>query len=105
MPPVDPPSGFRASDDERQHREAGLDETLADSFPASDPPSTDPNPAARTVAGDEPPSRRVPRRGLTIALASAAGVVAAMLVGKRRRARRRSNGDAGRAGGDRRGRR
>jgi hypothetical protein len=29
---------------ERQIREAALDETIAESFPASDPPSTDPNP-------------------------------------------------------------
>jgi hypothetical protein len=28
---------------ERQIREAALDETIAESFPASDPPSTDPN--------------------------------------------------------------
>ena len=30
--------------DERRKREAMLDKTLADSFPASDPPSSDPNP-------------------------------------------------------------
>lgn len=30
--------------DERLKRELMLDKTLADSFPASDPPSTDPNP-------------------------------------------------------------
>lgn len=30
--------------DERRKREATLDKTLADSFPASDPPSSDPNP-------------------------------------------------------------
>ncbi len=30
--------------DERLRRERMLDQTLADSFPASDPPSTDPNP-------------------------------------------------------------
>jgi hypothetical protein len=29
---------------ERQIREAGLDDTIEQSFPASDPPSTDPNP-------------------------------------------------------------
>ncbi len=31
-------------EEERQIREAALDQTLAESFPASDPPSTDPNP-------------------------------------------------------------
>ena len=31
-------------EEERQIREAALDETIEDSFPASDPPSTDPNP-------------------------------------------------------------
>jgi hypothetical protein len=29
---------------ERQRREAALDETIEQSFPASDPPSSDPNP-------------------------------------------------------------
>jgi hypothetical protein len=29
---------------EREHREEALDRTLADSYPASDPPSTIPNP-------------------------------------------------------------
>lgn len=32
--------------EERRHREAALDETIEASFPASDPPSTDPNPDA-----------------------------------------------------------
>ncbi len=31
-------------DDERRTREAALDETIADTFPASDPPSSIPNP-------------------------------------------------------------
>ena len=31
------------------NREASLDNTIADSFPASDPPSTDPNPDDDTV--------------------------------------------------------
>jgi hypothetical protein len=31
-------------EEERRIREAALDETIEDSFPASDPPSTDPNP-------------------------------------------------------------
>jgi hypothetical protein len=33
-------------DDEWRIREAGLDDTIAASFPASDPPSSDPNPEA-----------------------------------------------------------
>jgi hypothetical protein len=33
-----------AAEPERQRREAALDETIKQSFPASDPPSTDPNP-------------------------------------------------------------
>jgi hypothetical protein len=32
------------SDEERRIREAALDKTIADSFPASDPPSSNPNP-------------------------------------------------------------
>ena len=31
-------------EDERRIREAALDETIEATFPASDPPSTDPNP-------------------------------------------------------------
>jgi hypothetical protein len=31
-------------EEERRNREAALDKTIADSFPASDPPSTNPNP-------------------------------------------------------------
>ena len=42
-------------EEEREIREAALDETIEDSFPASDPPSTNPNPdhhdAARRAAG------------------------------------------------------
>ena len=42
-------------DEERRIREATLDRTIEDSFPASDPPSTDPNPDDDTVFDDEPP--------------------------------------------------
>ena len=42
-------------DEERRIREATLDRTIEDSFPASDPPSTDPNPDDDTVLDDEPP--------------------------------------------------
>lgn len=34
------------AEEERRKREAMLDQTLADTFPASDPPSSDPNPYA-----------------------------------------------------------
>ena len=36
-------------DEEREIREAALDETIAASFPASDPPSTIPNPEDETA--------------------------------------------------------
>jgi hypothetical protein len=49
-----------APDEERKIREAALDKTLADSFPASDPPSSNPNPADPSVVGDEPSRGRVP---------------------------------------------
>lgn len=42
--------------EEREIREAALDETIEDSFPASDPPSTNPNP------DDHDALRREPRR-------------------------------------------
>ncbi len=42
--------------EEREIREAALDDTIEDSFPASDPPSTNPNP------DDHDAVRREPRR-------------------------------------------
>ena len=42
---------------ERRLREAGLDETIEASFPASDPPSTDPDP----IRHDEPLPRETPQ--------------------------------------------
>ena len=36
------------TEQERLRREAALDETIEQSFPASDPPSTDPNPDSDT---------------------------------------------------------
>ena len=36
-------------DEERRIRDAALDETIAESFPASDPPSTLPNPHDATL--------------------------------------------------------
>ena len=44
----------RTQEDERRSREAGLDKTLADSFPASDPPSTLPNPEADAARESRP---------------------------------------------------
>ena len=38
------PEHQHTPDEERKIREAALDETIAESFPASDPPSTIPNP-------------------------------------------------------------
>lgn len=40
-------------EEERRIREAALDKTLEDTFPASDPPSTDPNPDDDTVLLEE----------------------------------------------------
>jgi hypothetical protein len=42
-------------EEERRIREATLDRTIEDSFPASDPPSTDPNPDDDTVLEDAAP--------------------------------------------------
>ena len=41
-----PNTDSRSNAAEREHREAALDETIEQSFPASDPPSSDPNPDA-----------------------------------------------------------
>ena len=38
------PEHHHTPEEERKIREAALDETIADTFPASDPPSTIPNP-------------------------------------------------------------
>ena len=42
--PSEKPVHEHTPDEERRIREAALDETIAESFPASDPPSSDPNP-------------------------------------------------------------
>ena len=42
-------------EEERRIREAALDETLAETFPASDAPSTLPNPDDDTLAHESPP--------------------------------------------------
>jgi hypothetical protein len=43
-------------EEERRIRDAALDETLAGTFPASDPPSTLPNPDDDAIVSDEPDS-------------------------------------------------
>jgi hypothetical protein len=50
-------------DEERRIREATLDRTLEESFPASDPPSTDPNPDDDTVLEDVPADDAAPPQG------------------------------------------
>lgn len=39
--------------DEQREREAALDETIENSFPASDPPSSDPNPLRWPEANED----------------------------------------------------
>jgi hypothetical protein len=48
------PDHNHTPEEERRIREAALDETIADSFPASDPPSTIPNPDDDDVLEDQP---------------------------------------------------
>jgi hypothetical protein len=47
---------------ERRRREAALDETIKQSFPASDPPSTDPNPDSETTESPDLLREREARR-------------------------------------------
>jgi hypothetical protein len=49
-------------EEERRIREAALDETLAETFPASDAPSSLPNPDDDTLAQDDTESPRQPLR-------------------------------------------
>ena len=44
-------SHHHTADEERQIRDAALDETIESSFPACDPPSTLPNPDDHDVVG------------------------------------------------------
>jgi hypothetical protein len=47
------PDHDHTPEEEQRIREAALDETIADSFPASDPPSTIPNPDDDAVLEDQ----------------------------------------------------
>ena len=47
------PDHDHTPEEERRIREAALDETIEDSFPASDPPSTIPNPDDDDALEDE----------------------------------------------------
>lgn len=49
--------------EEREIREAALDKTIEDSFPASDPPSTNPNPDDHDALDREPPLPEEPPAG------------------------------------------
>ncbi len=49
LSPRDPEDRWVPSDDQRAIREKMFDKTLADSYPASDPPSTLPNPSVDSV--------------------------------------------------------
>jgi hypothetical protein len=57
MKPSDPGGAHHHSEaEERRIREAALDRTIEESFPASDPPSTDPNPDAHDALEDVAPT-------------------------------------------------
>jgi hypothetical protein len=49
-------------EEERRIREAALDKTIADSFPASDPPSSDPNPDDHSAIERQSPADADPKR-------------------------------------------
>jgi hypothetical protein len=51
---MDAPDHNHTPEEERRIREAALDETIAESFPASDAPSTIPNPDDDGVLEDQP---------------------------------------------------
>jgi hypothetical protein len=48
------PDHNHTPEEERRIREAALDETIADTFPASDPPSSIPNPDNDDALEDRP---------------------------------------------------
>ena len=50
---IDRASHRKTTERERQRREVAFDETIEQSFSASDPPSTDPNPDSHTESPSE----------------------------------------------------
>jgi hypothetical protein len=50
---IDRASHRKTTERERQRREVAFDETIEQSFPASDPLSTDPNPDSHTESPSE----------------------------------------------------
>jgi hypothetical protein len=58
----DKPQHQHTPDEERRIREAALDETIEDSFPASDPPSTNPNPDDHDAVVRETPPEDAERQ-------------------------------------------
>jgi hypothetical protein len=52
--PSNDPDHQHTPEEERKIREAALDQTIEASFPASDPPSTDPNPDDRAALEGRP---------------------------------------------------
>ena len=56
--PSDDTEHQHTPDEERTIREAALDQTIEGSFPASDPPSSNPNPDDHTALQRQPPKDR-----------------------------------------------
>ena len=54
----DNPDHVHTPAEERRIREAALDETIEDSFPASDPPSSLPNPDDHDALRRQPPGTK-----------------------------------------------
>jgi hypothetical protein len=54
----DKPDHQHTPEEERKIREAALDQTIEASFPASDPPSSDPNPDDHDALERSPDQRR-----------------------------------------------
>jgi putative NADH-flavin reductase len=85
MPRRSRPSRSRTPDDERRNREAALDETLADTFPASDPLSTNPNPDDETavpaaLAREDAAGTRGAPSGSSVAILGGTGFIGSALV-------------------------
>jgi hypothetical protein len=58
---AEPADHHHTPEEERRIREAALDKTIADSFPASDPPSSNPNPDDHSAIEPERPADPEPR--------------------------------------------